>query len=1011
VGKATGNHLINIPKNMAVQLNEKANNVNGVSSQAGDAAFGSGKNKVPKVVIKRKPCTETLKIGTWNVRTMLRKGKLENVKQEMNRNKINILGISEVRWKDVGDFESDSIRVIYSGGKESQRGVAILLDSTVAKRVTRIIQHSDRLVMVKVQAEPTDLVIIQVYMPTTGHDDEEVDNVYEELENIIDEQKGNDNVVIMGDWNAVVGEGKDQHEIGDYGLGLRNERGEKLVNFCRRQKLMATNTWFQQQKRRRYTWKMPGDNGRYQLDYILIRQRYRNGVKNSKTYPGADADTDHNLVAMKLNVKFKIIAKGKKHKKWNIDRLKIKEEDLRNIIEKEIKQTTGNNVEDIWNNLKTTVREKAEDIIGYKKMTKVKKPWVTSDMMTKMEQRRRWKNVNTDFGKKMYRQMNNELRRETDRARERWWEEECGTIEEMNNKGRSDLMYAKVKQLTWNKNSYNRIVNINDGAGKMLEDPAEIKKRWKEYIEQLYDRNGKPSMEEMSLEEESNVQKDFKGPDLIKSEILSAIAALKKKKAVGMDEIPAEFLKIIGDKALNELVRLCKEMYNQGVWPKDFTQIVMIPLPKKTNATECADHRTISLVPHASKIMLKILTKRIESKVEGFIGKNQFGFRKGRGTRDAIGVLRMLCERSIENDNDIYICFVDFEKAFDRVNWVIMMDILKNLGVDWRDRKLITDLYMRQEAVIRIDEGESEPGVIGRGVRQGCPLSPLLFSIYAEMMMKEAMEDMEEGVKVGGEYLRDVKFADDQAIVSSTELGLQRLINALQTTASRYDMKINVKKTKTLLVSKQKTGGKVDITIYDQKVEQVTKFKYLGALISEDGRCESEVKVRIGMGKDAFSKRKELLTKNFSRNIKIQIVKAVVWSVALYGCETWTLRKTEIQRLEAFEMWIWRRMEKIGWTEKKTNAEVLKDIGQKRNFITTILKRKKNWIGHVLRHEGLMRDVMEGKMEGKRSRGRVRFGMIDEIKEGGYASMKKRAQDRVSWRSWMPRTCLTAENS
>ena len=130
------------------------------------------------------------------------------------------------------------------------------------------------------------------------------------------------------------------------------------------------------------------------------------------------------------------------------------------------------------------------------------------------------------------------------------------------------------------------------------------------------------------------------------------------------------------------------------------------------------------------------------------------------GTREAIGTMKMLCERSLEYGNGVYICFVDFEKAFDRVNWVKMLKILKNIGVDWRDRRLIKTLYMNQEAVVKVNGDLSEPGEIGRGVRQGCLLSLLLFSLYVEMMMEEAMEESEEGVKVGGYLLRDVRFAD-----------------------------------------------------------------------------------------------------------------------------------------------------------------------------------------------------------------------------------------------------------
>ena len=100
----------------------------------------------------------------------------------------------------------------------------------------------------------------------------------------------------------------------------------------------------------------------------------------------------------------------------------------------------------------------------------------------------------------------------------------------------------------------------------------------------------------------------------------------------------------------------------KGILPSDFTRFVMISLQKKMNAVECSDHRTISLISHASRILLKILTNRIEAKARDFIRRNQFGLRKGCDTRDAIGVMRMICERSLEIGNNVYICFVDFEK-------------------------------------------------------------------------------------------------------------------------------------------------------------------------------------------------------------------------------------------------------------------------------------------------------------------------------------------------------------
>jgi len=130
----------------------------------------------------------------------------------------------------------------------------------------------------------------------------------------------------------------------------------------------------------------------------------------------------------------------------------------------------------------------------------------------------------------------------------------------------------------------------------------------------------------------------------------------------------------------------------------------------------------------------------------------------------------------------------------------------------------------------------------------------------------------------------------------------------------------------------------------------------------------------------------------------------------LYGSETWTLRKEEIRSLEAVEMWIWRRLEKISYTERKTNEEVLRIVGEERQLTNLLRNRKKNWIGHVLRGEGLMRKIMEGRIEGKRTRGRPRTAMLDDLRFWSYEDMKRRAENRAEWRIAMPWTCQETEH-
>lgn len=139
---------------------------------------------------------------------------------------------------------------------------------------------------------------------------------------------------------------------------------------------------------------------------------------------------------------------------------------------------------------------------------------------------------------------------------------------------------------------------------------------------------------------------------------------------------------------------------------------------EKAQTKTCEEHRTISLISHASKIILRIIKRRSAVRAMEFIGKSQFGFRKGCGTREAIGMfMTIIIERQLNLKKDIYACFIDFEKAFDRVDGKILMDVLRKLGIDWKNRRLIKNLYLNQEVPMRTDDMESEPAIIGRGVR------------------------------------------------------------------------------------------------------------------------------------------------------------------------------------------------------------------------------------------------------------------------------------------------------
>uniref|UniRef100_A0A8D8WNZ2 Craniofacial development protein 2 n=1 Tax=Cacopsylla melanoneura TaxID=428564 RepID=A0A8D8WNZ2_9HEMI len=941
-----------------------------------------------------------MKIATWNVNTMNKEGKLENLTREMRKNNIDLMGLGEVRWIGEGELIVDEYKMVYKGGeKKKEFGVGIIYKQSLDKNVTKIIPKSDRVIAMKITSDPVDTLIIQVYMPTSNATDDFVDEIYKQIEEVIEENgKGQIKTIIMGDWNSVVGDQSMEGIVGKYGYGKRNERGEKLIEFCKQFDLWISNTWFKQHKRRLYTWKNPGDRMRFQIDYILINQRFKNSINNVKTYPGADIFSDHNLLLAEVRTKLKRVDRKKKTKKWDTAKLKTDEGRIfeGNVEEALRKIVVNENIKDEWNTIKNSIVEALEVTVG-KQSKNARKEWVTQDMLEKMEQRRQWKNVNTDEGRKQYKKMNNELRRETDKAREQWMQKQCERIEELEKLCKIEEMYQVVKTITAKKTNVIKRQGMKNKNGIITSDLEENKKVWVEYIKELYDTNANERMDD--VENQSECEENRIGQRIEISEVKKAIKELKNNKALGTDGIPSEALKTLDISAIFRITVLINKIYDTGIWPEDLLRTTLVPLPKKPNATECKDFRTISFICHLTKAITKIIMKRIERKIEDNMGDDQFGFRKGRGTRDAMACVRMLSEKMLEFNKELYVCFVDWEKAFDRVDWNILLKVLKDIDINWKDRRLIRELYKGQKVVVRVEDEETEEVVIGRGVRQGCCMSPVLFNLYAEKLMEEALEQS-SGVSVGSEKIKSIKYADDQAVLAESEEDLQRMMENIHNAGIRYGMKINISKTKVMRMSKKVTEERMKVTLEGKYLEQVENFKYLGGMIYADGSCTKEIRSRIAMGKTAYTKVQDILTaRRIPLKLRKRFAKCYIWSVVLYGSETWTMRKKEEKYLESFEMWLWRRIENIIWSDKVRNEEVLRRVGEERSILKTIKKRKRSWLGHILRRDCLQKRIMEGEIKGTRSRGAKKFGMLTDILENKtFEELKEEAQDRIRWR-------------
>ena len=277
---------------------------------------------------------------------------------------------------------------------------------------------------------------------------------------------------------------------------------------------------------------------------------------------------------------------------------------------------------------------------------------MTDHILNLMENRKQFKNNDKDE----YNTLNKQINLACKEAKEKWLVNECEEVEQLEKQYKSREMHNKVKELT-SKNTKKKASGcIKDKNGNILFNQEEIAARWVEYITELYEDH-REQMPKFGV---------TSGASIMKDEIQKALESMKDGKATGTDELPAEALKALDEHNIEIITSLCNIIYNSGMIPTELKHSVFITLPKKPKAMICTEFRTISLMSHVTKLLLKIIQQRMANKIDKEVSRLQSGFRPGTGTREGIFNLRTICERATDVQKDVYICFIDYTKAFDR---------------------------------------------------------------------------------------------------------------------------------------------------------------------------------------------------------------------------------------------------------------------------------------------------------------------------------------------------------
>ena len=276
-----------------------------------------------------------------------------------------------------------------------------------------------------------------------------------------------------------------------------------------------------------------------------------------------------------------------------------------------------------------------------------------------------------------------------------------------------------------------------------LTEQKDIKKRWQEYTEELHKKD-------LTDPDNHDGVITHLEPDILECEVKWALGSITMNKASGGDGIPVELFQILKDDAVKVLYSMCQQIWKTQQWPQDWKRSVFILIPKKGNAKECSNYHTIALISHSSNIMVKILQARLQQYVDWELPDVQIGFRKGRGTRDQIANICWIIEKAREFQKNIYFCFIDYAKAFDCVDHNYLQKILQEMGIPDRLTYPLRNLYADQEATVRTGHGTTDWFQIGKGVYQGCILSPYLFNLYAEYIIRNSgLDEAQAGINIG----------------------------------------------------------------------------------------------------------------------------------------------------------------------------------------------------------------------------------------------------------------------
>lgn len=874
---------------------------------------------------------------------------------------IDLAIITETKKKFKGSKELNKYDMIYSGvpqGKRASAGVAILINKFWKNKIHSYTFINERILTIRIKIKRGYLTVIGVYAPEEGrHEDSE--EFYEELQKLLDKINKNDYYIIAGDLNARIGKIPITNIVGTEGEEVINNNGYKLREFASHNELRVTNSFFRHKKIHKYTWSARGYSTI--IDYVIVNKKMWPTIQDVRVFRGPDISSDHFMVVAKIAIyeKWKKMSSRKENQtestlfKVNL----LKDHSIRKLYETRLENyinitPKSNNINLEWNNIKEIITKAAGEALGRRKKrnnNRGLKFW-NEELKEIIENKKQAylkmiSSANEVELKIDYKRKSAIAKRKVRQIKRNSWDRYISEIEH-DAHGRQDKAYKIMKHL-------NKIDKDTLKLNSITED------EWLQYYKHLW-----TSVEDRCIivqETDDNVD------PITLEELQEAIASSKNKKSPGSDGINIELIKYAPDTMKRRILDFINVCWQSYYIPDEWHVGQICPLYKKGDRNKCENYRGISLLNTCYKLYARIIEKRLYPITDSMILDVQHGFRKGKSCVDCLFIITQLIEKRREFNLPTYFAFIDYEKAFDRVDRELLWDILFNRGVPPHLIKTIQSLYRNNVIQIKIQDSTKKMAEINQGVRQGCPLSPTLFNIYIDEITRLWFEKIKH-FNIDNVNFTALLFADDQVIVSRNENDLQIAIIKLNEVASKYNMIISTDKTKVMAF----LGSypiRTKIVLNNKTIEQVNTFKYLGCNVTYNKSREIDDKL------NAFNYFCGTIRRTLGRKVRketlLKFYKVMALPALLYGCENWVLRKKDERRIEAVEMKFLRFVAGYTLFDKKRSEDIRSEL-KMHNIIDIIRRHQNNWREHIQRmpETSITRTIYSHDPRGRRNPGR-----------------------------------------